>query len=194
MARPPREITQLLNTSDAVSAGAADRLWSAVYPELRRRAGAMFRDERSGHTLSATGVVNEAYLRLATHEPKEWKNRSHFYAVASEIMRQVLIDHARKRAAAKRGGGATRQPLEEELFPSMQADAEGLRAAEQALEMLASRNSRAALVVAMRVFGGLTVAEVARELDVSPRTVKADWLVAKMRLGIVLGARPASPP
>ena len=186
MARPP-EITQLLNTPD--ERVAADRLWAAVYPELRRRAGAMFRHERPGHTLSATGVVNETYLRLATHEPKEWKNRSQFYAVASQIMRQVLIDHARKRGAAKRGGGVTSQPLEEEIFPSMRDDAEGLRIAEQALEIVASKHSRAALVVAMRVFGGLTVEEIAEELEVSPRTVKADWLVAKMRLRIVLSGK-----
>ena len=89
MAHPP-EITQLLNTPD--ESVVADRLWAAVYPELRRRARVMFSHERPGHTLSATGVVNEAFLRLATHEPKEWKNRSHFYAVAAEIMRQVLRD------------------------------------------------------------------------------------------------------
>lgn len=191
MPPPPEEITRLLNTSETVGTAAADRLWAAVYPELRRRASAMFRRERGDHTLSATGVVNEAYLRLATHEPKEWKNRSQFYAVASEIMRQVLIDHARKRAAAKRGGGLTRQSLDEELFPSTHDDAEGLRIAEQALEIVASKHPRAALVVAMRVFGGLTVEEVARELDVSPRTVKADWLLASMRLRILLAGQAA---
>lgn len=181
------DITSLLNTPPEVDPGAADALWEAVYPELRNRARGMFRHERRDHTLSATGVVNEAYLRLAQHGPREWKNRSQFYAVASGIMRQVLVDHARRRAAAKRGGGAAKQALDEELFPAIGDDPEGFRIAEEALERLAQRQERAALVVALRVFGGLTVPEVAQELAISERTVKVDWLLARARLRSLLG-------
>ncbi|MCG8591585.1 MAG: ECF-type sigma factor [Proteobacteria bacterium] len=181
MPREPGEITQLLNRPSATTQG-ADRLWELVYPELRRRAGALFRGERADHTLSATAVVNEAFVRLATQEPREWQDRSHFYAAASGIMRHVLIDHARSRLAEKRGGGAFRETLDEAVFPAVTNDEAGLAAAEEALERLAATHERAALVVAFRVFGGLSVAEVASELDVSPRTVKADWMIARLKL------------
>jgi RNA polymerase sigma factor (TIGR02999 family) len=185
---PPRDdITGLLNTTTGTP-GSADDLWAAVYPELRRRARGLFRNERSNHTLSATGVVNEAFLRLAQLEPREWKNRAQFYAVASHIMRQVLVDHARRHAAIKRGGGGPRQPLDEEVFPSVGDDPEGFRIAEEALERLAERQERPALVVALRVFGGLTVPEVARELGVSDRTVKVDWMLARAQLRSLLVA------
>jgi RNA polymerase sigma factor (TIGR02999 family) len=180
------EITQLLNTKDLAGGSQADRLWTLVYPELRRRARNLFRGERRDHTLSATAVINEAFMRLATQEPGEWKDRSHFYAVASGIMRHVLIDHARHRSAEKRGGGAIRQSLDESVFPALENSDEGYRAAEEALEKLAEGSERAALVVAMRVFGGLTVEEVASELGVSPRTVKGDWVVARARLAKLL--------
>lgn len=182
------DITELLNTRDLQDGSRADRLWRLVYPELRRRAKVLFKGERADHTLSATAVVNETYLRLATHEPSEWQDRSHFYAVASGIMRHVLVDHARQRTARKRGGGAARESLDESVFPAVGADEEGFRAAEEALERLAEKQERAALVVAMRVFGGLTVEEVASELGVSERTVKADWMVARSRLQRLLGA------
>jgi RNA polymerase sigma factor (TIGR02999 family) len=174
------EITELLNTT--ADGKPADRLWELVYPELRRRARSMVRGERSGHTLSATAVVNEVFVRLATDSPRQWKDRSHFYAAASGIMRHVLIDHARSRAAEKRGGGAVKETLDEGVFPAVPADEQGFRAAEDALDELALKHNRAALVVALRVFGGLTVPEVAEELDVSERTVKADWMIARLRL------------
>ena len=175
---PKGEITELLNASG----GRADQLWELVYPELRRRAKNLFRGERSDHTLSATAVVNETYVRLSTRSAGEWKDRAHFYATASSIMRHVLIDHARARIADKRGGGAAKQTLDEAIFPDVQNDEAGLQVAEQALEKLAEKHERAALVVTLRVFGGLTVEEVAKELDVSERTVKADWHVARVRL------------
>jgi RNA polymerase sigma factor (TIGR02999 family) len=186
--RRREDITRLLNAVPEDEPAAADQLWEAVYPELRRRAGRIFSGERRDHTLSATGVVNEAYLRLAHLSPREWKDRSHFYATASGIMRQVLVDHARARLADKRGGGAARVPLQEEIFPAVDADLDGIRTAEEALEQLAQKHERAALVVALRVFGGLSVEEVAKEVGVSPRTVKADWMVARERLRPLLGA------
>lgn len=178
MASKSGEITEMLNAAG----GRADQLWEHVYPELRRRAKNLFRSERADHTLSATAVVNETYVRLATHSAGEWKDRAHFYATASNIMRHVLIDHARSRIAGKRGGGAVRQTLDEAVFPEVRNDEAGFQVAEQALDQLAEKHERAALVVALRVFGGLTVGEVAKELNVSERTVKADWHVARVRL------------
>lgn len=175
------EITELLNTPDG-QAITADRLWELVYPELRRRAGSICRNERGDHTLSATAVVNETYVRLSSRAPHEWEDRSHFYAVASNIMRRVLIDYARARAAGKRGGGARKEPLDEALFPAIGDDERGFQAAEEALEQLAAEHERAALVVSLRVFGGLTMPEIAREVGVSERTVKNDWALARDEL------------
>ncbi|MBW2382599.1 MAG: sigma-70 family RNA polymerase sigma factor [Deltaproteobacteria bacterium] len=177
----PGEITELLNLPGG-EAMTGDRLWELVYPELRRRARAICQGERSDHTLSATAVVNEAYVRLSSREPHEWNDRSHFYAVAASIMRHVLIDHARARAAGKRGGGARKQPLEEAMFPDVSNDEEGLVAASEALDRLAKENERAALVVTLRVFGGLSIPDIAREVGVSERTVKSDWQQARERL------------
>ena len=177
------EITELLNTAEDDS---ADRLWELVYPELRKRARSLVRGERAGHTLTATAVVNEVFVRLANGTSRQWKDRTHFYAVASGIMRHVLIDHARSRAASKRGGGAAREPLDENVFPAMGDDELGFSAAQDALDELANKHNRAALVVALRVFGGLTVVEVASELKISERTVKADWMVARVRLRKIL--------
>ena len=168
--------------TDAASAISGDELWELVYPELRKRATALFRKERAGQTLSPTAIINEAYLRLATLGPREWKNRSHFYAVSSGIMRNVLIDHARAKTAAKRGGNDVRQTLDENMFPATQATDAGYRAAERALDRLAEKHERAALGVALRVFGGLTVSEVAKELGISERTAKADWMIARVKL------------
>jgi RNA polymerase sigma factor (TIGR02999 family) len=184
---PPKqgEITELLNKTPGTpdeTPMSGERLWELVYPELRKRAKALYGREAAGGTLSATAILNEAYLRLASEEPREWHDRSHFYAVSSGIMRNVLIDHARARTAAKRGGGATRQTLDENVFPAVNADDEGYRAVQEALDRLAEKHERAALVVALRVFGGLTVAEVAKELDVSERTAKADFMIARVRL------------
>lgn len=178
-------ITELLNRAPGIddeSAISADDLWELVYPELRKRATALYRKERAGQTLSPTAIVNEAYVRLATLEPREWQDRSHFYAVSSGIMRNVLIDHARAKTAKKRGGGDVRETLDETMFPSTPADEAGYRTAQHALDRLAEKHERAALGVALRVFGGLTVAEVAKELRISERTAKADWMIARVRL------------
>jgi RNA polymerase sigma factor (TIGR02999 family) len=179
------KITELLNRSSEGTADKAisgEELWELVYPELRKRANALFKRERAGGTLSPTAVVNEAYVRLATQEPREWNDRSHFYAVSSGIMRNVLIDHARAKNAAKRGGGDPRKTLDENMFPATAANDEGYQAAREALDVLAEKHERAALGVALRVFGGLTVTEVAKELSISERTAKADWMIARVKL------------
>jgi RNA polymerase sigma factor (TIGR02999 family) len=181
----PGEITRLLRFAGD-QAKMADQLWELVYPELRRRAASLVRSERSDHTLSATAVVNEAFVRLSTRMAHEWEDRSHFYNVASGIMRHVLIDYARSHRAEKRGGGAIKQELDESLFPSIQADEEGFRVAERALEIFAAEHERAALVVTLKVFGGLTIPEIAQEVKVAERTVKNDWARARDRLGAIL--------
>jgi RNA polymerase sigma factor (TIGR02999 family) len=189
MASKEGRITALLNKPTRTDDGEAisgDELWELVYPELRKRATALFKRERAGGTLSPTAIINEAYVRLATLEPREWEDRSHFYAVSSGIMRNVLIDHARARNAAKRGGGDPRQTLDENIFPTTNADEMGYRAAEQALDRLAEQHERAALGVALRVFGGLKVTEVAKELGISERTAKADWMIARVKLRTLL--------
>lgn len=178
-------ITQLLHADPAAG---GDRLWATVYPELRRRARAMFSSERPGHTFSATAVVHEVFLRLASTGPREWENRGHFYAVASDVMRHVLIDHARAKATQKRGSGVAPESLDESMFAALSDDSEGFDAASQALEKLAEKHERPSLVVALRVFGGLSVAEVAEELEVSERTVKTDWVLARVKLQKILVA------
>jgi len=180
------EVTGLLRIASD-DANVADRLWEIVYPELRRRAANLVRNERSDHTLSATAVVNEAFVRLSTRMAHEWEDRSHFYNVASGIMRHVLIDHARSHRADKRGGGASKQELDEAVFPSIAADDEGFQIAEKALEVLAQEHERAALVVTLKVFGGLTIPEIAAEVKVAERTVKNDWALARERLAEILG-------
>ena len=186
MADRPGEITELLHAGPGAGGAGADRLWSLVYPELRRRAGALCRGERTDHTLGATAVVNETYVRLATRPASAWQDRSHFYAAASGIMRHVLIDYARARRAGKRGGDAVHQPLDEALFPALQDDDMGFDAAAEALEALAAWSERAALVVTMHVFGGLPFEEIAREIGVSVRTAKNDWQAARARLATLL--------
>ncbi len=181
------DITGLLRVAGHDS-NMADQLWERVYPELRKRAAYLVRNERDDHTLSATAVVNEAFVRLSSRMAHEWEDRSHFYNVASGIMRHVLIDHARGRLAEKRGGGARKQELDESVFPSVSADEDGLRVAEDALEILAREHDRAALVVTLKVFGGLTIAEIAQEVKVAERTVKNDWALARERLGAILTA------
>ena len=184
MSRRDHDITELLNAPDLGDGApmSADRLWELVYPELRRRAKSIYRGEGPGGTLSATAILNEAYVRLATAEPREWTDRTHFYSVCSGIMRNVLIDHARARTAAKRGGRQIRETLDENVFPSQSADEAGFRAAQEALDRLAEKHERAALVVALRVFGGLTVGEVAKEVGISERTAKADFMIARVKL------------
>ncbi|MHA7839469.1 MAG: ECF-type sigma factor [bacterium] len=182
---PTGEITGLLRRASEDSQS-ADQLWERVYPELRKRAARLVRGERSDHTLSATAVVNEAYVRLSSRMAHEWEDRSHFYNVASGIMRHVLIDHARSHRAEKRGAGARKQELDESVFPSIRADEEGFQVAERALEIFASEHDRAALVVTLKVFGGLTIPEIAREVKVAERTVKNDWALARDRLAVIL--------
>jgi len=177
MPAPPREITELLLKWSNGDKGALDKLMPLVYRELRPLARHYMGGERPGHTLQTTALINEAYLRLVDHKKMHWQNRAHFFAVAAQVMRRILIDHARTRHAAKRGGGAVKVPLEDAaVIPQSSAE---LIALDEALRDLAAFDPRKSQVVEMRYFGGLSVDETAEVLGVSPVTVMRDWSTAK---------------
>jgi len=161
--------------------GAGDRLWALVYPELKRRARRALAGERASHTLSATAVVHEVYVRLRDTSARDWDDRTHFYNTASRVMRNVLIDYGRARRTRSRAGRGREQSLEEEqLLPEgFELDEEGALRVQEALDRLAERDERAALVVAMRAFGGLTRAEIAKELGVVESTVSEKLKLAR---------------
>ncbi|MBD3335822.1 MAG: RNA polymerase subunit sigma-70 [Candidatus Eisenbacteria bacterium] len=182
------EVTRILremqsHTDDGKSAG--DRLFPVIYGELRRLARGLMRGERSGHTLQSTALVHEAYLRLVDHAQIEWQSRAHFLGVAARAMRQILVDHARSRLAAKRGGGWRRITLDENLRLESPPDVEILEF-ERELAQLRGLHERMASVAELKVFGGMTMAEIAHVLDVSRQTVHEDWRVARMWLARAL--------
>lgn len=157
---------------------AGDRLLPVVYAELHRRAAAAMRREQDGHTLQPTALVNEAYMRLFDQHRVAWQNRAQFYGVAAQLMRRILIDHAREHLAGKRGGGARQVTLSGiEVAPT--DDAVDVLALHEALERLAALDPRQARLVELRYFGGLNIEETAEALEVSPATVKRDWAIAR---------------
>jgi len=187
-ARSSADVTALLRDAGSARPGAGDRLYEAVYPELRRLARSLMRRERASHTLQPTALVHEAYLALLGGAAEvRFADRVHFFATAAKAMRQVLVDHARRRVAAKRGAGATQVPLDEERGHGAGAPCDVL-ALDDAIGKLAALDPRAARIVELRVFGGLTVEEMALELGVSKRTVDGDWAVGRMWLARALAA------
>jgi RNA polymerase sigma factor (TIGR02999 family) len=175
----PPDVTALLLSWSGGEAAAADRLIPVVYEELHRQAACAMRREGNSHTLQATALVHEAYLRLVDQQRVQWRNRAHFFGIAAEVMRRVLVDHARARDAAKRGGGAQRLTLGDALgVPSDGTDADVL-ALHEALERLALLDPDQARLVELRYFGGLNIEESAEALGVSPATVKREWAVAR---------------
>jgi RNA polymerase sigma factor (TIGR02999 family) len=173
----PPDVTWLLAEWAGGDEGALDRLMPLVYQELRRIADRALGRERQGHTLQATALVHEAYLRLVQQHSAQFQNRAHFFAIASQVVRRILVDHARRRASIKRGAGEARVILDMDVAddaPSVDA-----LALDEALERLASLDSQQARIVEMRFFGGLTVEETADVLKISPRTVKRDWSMAR---------------
>jgi len=173
-----RSVTSLLRAWSAGDPEAGRRLVPLVYGELRRRAGAYLRHERLGHTLQPTALVHEAWLRLAGQDV-DWRNRSQFFGMASQLMRRILVDHARRRRAARRGGGGLQVPLEEALGATAGGDRVDLVRLDEALTELAELDPRQGRIVELRFFGGLTTGETAGLLGVSPATVKREWTVAK---------------
>lgn len=177
----PGEVTRLLAAANEGDPEALDRLVPLVYEELRGIAARRMAAERTGHTLTTTDLAHEAYLQIAALERIEWKNRAQFFAIAARVMRRILVDHAVRRGAKKRGGGAapvTLDRVSNGLAVGPEHDEEML-ALDQALTRLAEEDERLARVVECRFFGGMTVRETATALDISPATVKRDWVLAR---------------
>ena len=174
----PQEITRLLDDWSKGDRSALDRLTPLVHAELRRLARRQMSRERHGHTLQATALVNEAYIRLAGNEGFEWRNRAHFFAVCAQVMRHVLIDHARAGARDKRGGGATRVSLDGAGL-AVEGRAVELMALDEALGALEAVDAQKCRIVELRYFAGLSVEETAEVLGVSPTTVRREWRRAK---------------
>ena len=172
-----REVSQLLRAWSNGEPTAADRLMPLVYEELRRMARRQMRGQRAGHTLQTTALIHEAYLRLVNESDVGWQNRAHFFGVAAKAMRHILVDHARSRQAAKRGGGARHVTLDEAAVAS--AEPAELVALDDALQSLAAFDQRKSQIVEFKYFGGLTVEEIAHVLRVSPETVARDWRLAR---------------
>jgi len=181
-----RPVTALLARLRDGDTGALDRLVPLVHGELRRLAQAHLRRERAGHTLQATALAHEAYLRLVGIERLDWRDRAHFFGVASGIMRRILIDHARRHRAARRGGGSVHVPLDD-VDPAAPERSEELVALDEAMERLRSLDERQERIVELRFFGGLGVEETAAVLGISARTVKREWSVARAWLRAELG-------
>jgi len=181
----PHEITQLLQAWSDGSQEALDKLSPFVYEELHRLARHYMRGERRDHTLQTTELINEAYLRLIDWKNVRWQNRAHFFGVAAQMMRRILVDFARSRRYAKRGGDGCRVSLSEAAVVAEQSA--DFVALDEALQSLAEIDPRKSRIVELRFFGGLSVEETAEVLKISPRTVMRDWTLAQAWLYRELG-------
>jgi RNA polymerase sigma factor (TIGR02999 family) len=179
-------ITHLLHEWSAGDQQALETLTPLVYEELRKQAARYLRRERQGHTLQTTALIHEAYLRLVDARDVNWQGRAHFFAIAANLMRRILVDHARRRDASKRGGSFVRMSLDETLAVAEEVEVD-LIAIDEALDRLAALDPQQARVVELRFFSGLTVEETAAALGVSPKTVKRDWAVARAWLRREIG-------
>ncbi len=172
------QVTELLARWRAGDQQALDALMPVVYKEFHRRAHHYLRQERAGHTLQSTALVHEAYLRLAGQSPPGWKSRAHFFGIAAHLMRQILVDHARGRAAAKRGGGTILLALDESLAGTQGSNVD-LIALDKALQELAKPDAQQARIVELRFFAGLTIEDASEVLGISPASVKREWVSAR---------------
>jgi RNA polymerase sigma factor (TIGR02999 family) len=172
------QVTQLLVEWSNGDKAALDKLMPLIHEELRRLAHYYMSRERGGHTLQTTALVNEAYLRLVNRKNVHWQNRAHFFAIAAQLMRSILVDHARSHAYAKRGGGARKIELDEAMLVSQERAAEVV-ALDDALKGLAEIDPQQSRIVELRFFGGLTIEEVAEVLHLSPATIKREWTTAR---------------
>lgn len=172
------QVTELLLAWSNGDQSAFDKLMPLVDEELRRLAHRYMSRERAGHTLQTTALINEAFLQLVNRKNLQWQNRAHFFGLAAQVMRTILVDHARSHASVKRGGGTRNLELDEALVVSQQKAAEVV-ALDEALKQLALIDPRQSRIVELRFFGGLTVEEAAEVLHVSPVTIKREWSTAK---------------
>lgn len=180
-----RNITQMLQQWSGGNHAVLDELMPIVYDELRRQASRYLRRERINHTLQTTALIHEAYLKLLGQEV-DWQNRSHFFGIAAQAMRRILVDHARQRHREKRGGNAENLPLDEAMFVVSDENKVDLVALDDALDRLARLDARQARIVELRFFSGLTNDETAEVLGVSNATVRNDWTMAKAWLKLEL--------
>ena len=188
---PVADVTTLLRAWGDGDEQVGEQLLRAVYAELRRQAARAMRRESPDHTLQPTALVHEAYLRLVDQRRVEWRGRAHFFAVAAQLMRRILVDHARGRLSAKRGGGLQRISLGEGDLAAADGDADqeaDILALHEAIERLAALDPGQARLVELRYFGGLTIEETAVTLRISPATVKREWSVARAWLRRELGS------
>jgi RNA polymerase sigma-70 factor (ECF subfamily) len=174
----PQNVTELLIGRSKGDKEALDALVPLVYDELRRQASRYLRHERVGHTLQTTALIHEAYLRLVDQRNVHWQNRAHFFGIAAQLMRRILVDHARTKKRAKRGGSDVRISLSEATLKTRAQDLD-IVALDEALERLAAIDEQQSKIVELRFFSGLTVEETAEVLSISPATVKRDWSMAK---------------
>ena len=172
------QVTQLLARWSSGDPDAREALIPLVYDELRRLARSFLARQRSDHTLQSTALVHEAYMRMVGHTSVHFENRAHFFAVAAQLMRRILVDHARKHNAAKRGGGNVTLVLDEEIAMPAKSGID-LEALDDALNKLAALDPRQASVVEMRFFGGLSIDEASKVLGISPATIKREWTTAR---------------
>jgi RNA polymerase sigma factor (TIGR02999 family) len=175
---PSNQVTELLVRWRGGEKEALDSLMPLVYGELRRIAQHYLNNERPGHTLQSTALVHEAYVRLAHQNLPEWQNRAHFFAVAAQLMRQILVDHARSQRASKRGGNVYKLALDDAAEQSQAPDVD-IVALDDALKTLAVMDSQQSKVVELKFFGGLSIEDTADVLGISPSTVKRDWTTAR---------------
>jgi RNA polymerase sigma factor (TIGR02999 family) len=172
------EVTQLLRQVESGNRSTSDRLFAAVYQQLRNLAGQFFRREPKGNTLQPTALVHEAYMKLVDQKNVDWRGQTHFFAIAAQAMRRILVDHARRRSAAKRGGNRHRIELHDDLVIESNR-AEDLLALDNALTKLAKLDPRQAQMIELRFFGGLGVAEVGKVMGISTRSVEREWTMVR---------------
>ncbi len=180
--REASEITQMLREWSGGKPEALDKLMPLVYDELHRQAASFLRKERQGHTLQTTALINEAYLKLIDQRNVNWESRTHFFAIAAQAMRRILVDYAKAAHRKKRGGDDIKLPLEEAMTVAAEETPVDLIALDEALNKLATRDEQQARVVELRYFSGLTLEETAEALHISRATVANDWSMAKVWL------------
>jgi RNA polymerase sigma factor (TIGR02999 family) len=185
------DVTRLLVLWTGGNQQAMEDLLPLVYDELRKLARRYLQRERPGHTLQSTALVHEAYLRMIDQHDVSWQGRAHFFGIAAQMMRRILVDHARGRDAAKRGAGACKLTLDEDLLAPAERDI-NLVALDQALDTLSKLDSQHGRIVELRFFAGLSIEETAEVLKISPATVKRDWAMAKAFLSRQLKPVPSS--
>lgn len=182
MASSPHKVTKLLADYASGDSKAFEKLWPEIYAELRKMAHRRLQNERPGHTIQPTALVNEAYLRLSEGKEVRYKDRVHFFAIAANTMRRILIDYAKAKNAEKRGGGGVKVTLQEGILASPDGDSLELILLDEALKKLEREDERLVKVVELKYFGGMSIEEIANALEISEATVKRDWNVAKLWL------------